>query len=185
MRTIEDIRTAAAKARASAEQAISPEQAERIEALAEEREALEAAAAAAAKLRGLDLADREEKARAAAAGAYLVQGVDLVGLHPFGAAPPVESLPAGGVIVIRSPDMETSDAFVANAETMKQGLSALAIKLVCGCVVDPKDTATTPSADGVKLLGYLQKFPEAAGTIALRAKELGGQQAKVTKRGRG
>jgi len=181
MRTIDEIKADAAAKRASAAAVLTPEQAELAEALADEADAAEAEAAAQAKLRGLDMAARVEKARAAAAGAFLVAGVDLVALFPLGAAPAAETLPGAGVIVIRSPDMETSDAFAANAEAMKQGLSALAIRLVCGCVVDPDKT----SPEGTRLLGFLQKFPEAAGTIALRAKELGGAQQKATKRGRG
>jgi len=186
MRTIEEIKAAAAAARGQAAQALTGDQAALVEALAEEQDAQEALAAELTKLRGLVLAERVEKARAAAAGAYLVQGIDLVGLHPLGSFP-VEpsglapSLPGGGAIVIRSPDIETADSFARDAEAKKKGLSSLAAKLTCDVVVDPDKN----SPEGTKLLGYCQKYPEAAGTIAGRAKKLGGQQEDATKRGRG
>jgi len=183
-RTAAEIRKAAEDARVRAAATLTPGQADLFAALAEEKEALEAEAAEQAKVRAIVMVDRVDAAREKAAAAptpYLVEGVDLVGLFPLGKSPPPASLPGGGVIVIRNPEQAATDAFVREAEAKQKHASKMAIDLACACTVDP----SPDGASGIEVRGFFERYQEAAGTVAQRARELGGARAREAKRGQG
>lgn len=179
MRTIEDIRAAAKAAREESAKVLTAEQRDMVIALADEEDAKALLAAEKAKARALDMADRVDRATLAAKGDYIVDGVDLIALFPVGKSP-TEHIPSGGVIIIRSPTTDASDALAREMEANKQGLSAMAIRYVCDNVVDPRE-----GADGVLLGEFFKRYQEAAGSVAVKIRDLGGAKLAADKRGRG
>ncbi len=166
-RTIEEIRSAAKAARDQATKVLSADET--------------ALAAEHAKRRAIDMAARVDAAELKARGTYLVQGVDLVALFPIGKAPAEEQMPAGGVIVIRNPDQAASDAFAREIEAKTKHVSRLAIDLACACIVDPDPD----SPEAATARNFFERYQEAAGNVAARARELGGARAREAKRGQG
>lgn len=181
MRSIEDIRKSAADAKLRAAKVLTPEQEELAAALAEETDAKEALALEEAKLRALDMHGRTEAAAAKAGGAHLVAGVDLVALFPAGKAPPAGQLPGGGVLIVRSPPPVAIDALNRDVEHKQKPLSAILIDLLMASTVDP----APDGADGIKLREFAERYPDAAGQAAQKARELGGAKSAADKRGRG
>ena len=138
-------------------------------------------AAAETVRRSIKLASRVDVAKTKAGTAYLVAGVDVVACFPLGDAPPGEQLPPDGVVVVRNPTPKESDDFAREIEAKKKNVSAIAVELAVACTVDPSGEG----AEGVRLRGFYEKFPEAAGAVAMRARDLGGAKSAADKRGRG
>ena len=166
---------------AAAAKALTDDEKEEASLLQQETEALESAAAADAARRHASLKAREAAAQAkAVAGKYLVAGIDLVSLFAFGKSPPAEHLPAGGVIIVRNPTAEATDALNLAVEAKQLSVAKIMANLLCACVVDPDPSST----DGVTLRGFCDTYPDAATQAAQRARELGGAKAQADKRGR-
>lgn len=179
---LETLRRAAEEAEAKAKaKALNSDEAE--ESAYHERiaKANEEAAAADRIRRANDGKAREMAAETTAAGRYLVAAVDLVECFSLGKAPPVEKLPTGGVIIVRSPEPEASDTFTREYEHKKRPLSDIFADLLCASVVDPKPD----SPDGAKLRAFCDAFKDAAIDAGATVRKLGGAKAREDKRGRG
>jgi len=179
-RTAEEILAAAAAKRAKAAAVLTDAQKDLAAALEAEAEADAALAAEETRARALVLAEKVEAAREKAGRAYLVEGVDLVALFPLGKAPPVEQLPGGGTIVVRDPPPEAVDAMNAEVEHKKKGLAKILIDVLIASTVDPGPDG----AEGATLRAFAERYPEAAGQAAQRARQLGGAKTAADKRGR-
>lgn len=179
---IEEARARLATARLAVEAvALSEDERTEAELHEQERAAVEEAAAAATTRRALDLRTREAAAEAAAGGAYLVQGIDLVALFPLGKAPPLDRMPTGGVIIIRSPTSACADTLAREVEAKKRPLHALVLDMLAASTIDPK-----PNTEGhVLLQGWGAAYPEAASAAGGVVRKLGGAKLAEDKRGRG
>jgi hypothetical protein len=176
MSLIEDLRKRRAEAEARAKAAaLTPEEQEAQAEHAATEKAEEDEHAANAARRRLAMPMMEAAAQAKLGGAFLVQAIDAVGLFPRGKAP-LKYLPASGVIVIRNPTEAESNAFAAHIEA-KTRVSLFARELAAACTVDPAE-----GPDAVKIGEFFRDFPEAAGAVAMAARELGGARAKADKR---
>lgn len=177
MSKLDDIR-----AQIEAEALSDAERAE-VERIKAEQDAIADLARLRASKRALALAARVEQAQTTAAGAYRVEGVDLVGLFPLGKAPPLESFPSGGVVVVRNPAPETVKRLAKEVEHKAQGrdLHALLLDVLVASTVDP--ARNTP--DHVTLQAWGAAHPEAASVAAGVVRKMGGAKLAEDKRGDG
>ncbi len=181
---LEELRQAAAKAKARREAAaLSEEEKERAKLLAELAEAEAEALADEKARRELQGKALEAEARKKSGGKYLVRFVDLAFLLPE--ADP-STLPGGGVLVVRSPPthpVNALDNFYREVEAKSRALPDVYADLVCESVVYPDPAG----AEGSKLRAFFESSL-GRGTVTVvgdQVTDLGGVRGKAIKRGRG
>ncbi len=179
--TIDELERQAAEAEAAAAAVeLSEEERRRAAAMARLEHAREAKRSAEKRRRDIDRIAREEKARAEAGKRYLVRGLDLVDPFPPGAAPPIEHLPGGGVIIIRSPERERFNAANADIEHKKRPMADILTDLLLDCVIDPDPKAP---GEGARLRAFCETYGGAALTAGHECYNLGGGKVQADKRG--
>src|SRR5512147_2513203 len=181
--TIEELERQAAEAEAAATSiGLSEEERRRAAAVARIEKARETRRMAEKARRDLDRVEREEKARTSAAGRYLVRAIDLVDLFRPGASPPVEQLPGGGLLVIRSPERVRLNAANADIEHKRRPMTDILTDLLVGtnpsdsCVVDPDLAAP---GEGAKLRAFCERYGGAATLAGDECYKLGGGKAQA------
>ena len=179
--TLDELQKVAELAEARAkDRALKPEEAavaalhERIARAAEDE------AAADAVRRGNDGKAREAAAAAKLGSRALVLAIDLVAFFPLGKAPPPEDMPGRGVIIVRDPPADATDAFNREVEAKKRGLASIFADLLCACLVDPDPD--TPAGTTVRV--FVERYPNVAIGAGDKANKLGGSKAEADKRGR-
>lgn len=172
-------RVAAAKQAAEAV-ALSKLEAEAHKLLEEEAELKGQRFEAERKRREIEGSEREAAAREAAKGQYLVRVIDVVSFFDPGQAPSADRLPAGGVIVVRSPTEEANKAYTKDLEAKKKSHETMNRELLFKCIVDP---GPEDAENAAVTAAFFTAFPGAVTNAYLVVQALNGMRSEMAKRG--
>ena len=82
--------------------------------------------------------------------------------------------------MVRSPPPEAVDELNREVEHKRKPITAILCALLMTSTLDPGPDGP----EGVKLRAFAERYPDAAGQAAQKARELGGAKATADKRGR-